>query len=239
MSYWYQAWGDKFVMNKKILLEYIHQSLEIPRPTTIGPVITVSREYGCPGIPLTDQLTEALNKESDDQSKWQKFDKEIIEQAADELSLPSDMVENVIKEKNPGLFFDLIAAFSDHYVPNDFKVKRKVAAIITSVAHRGHAVILGRAGEVLTQHIEKSLHIRLMAPKEVRLQRIKELFKYGDKEAERVMKKVQLERTYLRNYYSGDRVNAYFYDLTFNTTRLTVPVMVSSIMEIVRARGLL
>ena len=72
-------------------------------------------------------LIKELNKKHP--GKWNRVDKEAIYLASQELNISPEMVNKTIKEKNPSIFFDMFSAFSDHYVPDDVKIKKKVAAI--------------------------------------------------------------------------------------------------------------
>jgi len=95
-------------MKHQLFLQYLKQTIEAPKKKEPGPVVTISREFGCPGIPLADKLTETLGRKSKGQT-WRKIDRELIDMAADALKLSSDVVDGLIRERNPGLFHDIFS----------------------------------------------------------------------------------------------------------------------------------
>ncbi len=57
-----------------------------------GPVITISREYGCHGKRIAEKLADILtakSKASGENKQWRWISKEILEQSAKELKLSS------------------------------------------------------------------------------------------------------------------------------------------------------
>ncbi len=67
---------------------------------------------------------------------------------------------------------------------------------------------------------QDALHIRLVAPLELRIQRIAKLLNISIKEATKNVLEVDKSRTsYLRDFYSVDVNDAKFYHLAINTGR--------------------
>ena len=84
-----------------VLLTYMRkrfnfESAAVPKKKHApGPVITISREYGCPAKHLAERLAAGLNKievENYSKNRWQWISKEILDESARELNLNPSMV---------------------------------------------------------------------------------------------------------------------------------------------------
>lgn len=224
-------------MDKTVLLDYIDHSLHLPLGEKPGPVVTISREFGCPSKPVAERLVSALQES--DHEKWRMFDREAVNMAAHELNIPVEMVENTIRKGNQGILRDFMISFSREYIPEDLTIKKKYAAIVLSVAAQGHAVILGRGGEVLTRTMERSVHFRLIAPPEWRIEQIKKDYNRNADEARKMMDAIDRERVYLREFYRGEKLTDYDYDVVFNTAHINVDTIVQAMLSIIRNRNIL
>jgi cytidylate kinase len=214
-------------MKKDLLFEYIHQGIETP--TKKLPFITISRDYGCPGQQFAQALVDELNKKVDNnQPGWNKIDKEIISLAAGELNLDPELVQRLISQEDQGFFYDLMTSFSNSYVPADIQAKKKVAAIIRSLANKGHMVLLGRGGVILTRNMQQGMHIRLMAGKDWRTDKVMAMHDCSRSDASSMMQTVDRERIYLRSFFAGEEPETSHYDLILNAEKLSVNAMVNS-----------
>ncbi|MCB1172989.1 MAG: cytidylate kinase-like family protein [Leptospiraceae bacterium] len=223
-------------MNKQLLKDYIHKSFENSQSQQTGPVITISREYGCPGIPVSDGVIAELHKAG--RSVWHKIDREALNLVADELQIDPEKVDQVIREKNPGLLSEMMSSFRVHYVPSDVTIKKKYAAIVTALARQGHILILGRGAEILAQQIDTALHVRIIAPREWRIRRAMSMHSVNEADAAKLLDTIDRERLYLRHFYSGEDLTDYNYDLILNAARLPVDAMVQLIVSSLQQKGM-
>jgi len=135
------------------------------------PVITISRQFGCPGETIAEKLTEVLNQKihnSGGRETWKWISKEIIEESAKKLKMSSNLMNDLSKYKERGFFENLATFFSNEYYPSESKVQNTIAGFIHDTASEGNVVILGRASEVITHNFINSFHVRLFAPIEWR-----------------------------------------------------------------------
>jgi cytidylate kinase len=231
-------------MQKHPLLQFIESRLKenTHKEEIAGPVITISREYGCPGYILGNKLAEtfsSLNSIKGGQTEWKALNREILTQAANEIHLPPAMVDRVIHLKPHSVIEDLFSSFTDHYVPNDFAIKKTVAQIIQGLALEGNIIIVGRAGVVLTQEMTNSLHIHLQAPLKWRLKQVMEREHISEEQAKKIIQRVDQERIYIRNFFAGHAVDNTYFDAVFNTERLSTDVMRDAIITLARGKGLI
>jgi len=107
----------------------------------------------------------------------------------------------------PEIFFT-----EDKYLKTTQEILRKLAS--------QSGVFLGRGSQVIFKDRQDALHIRLVAPLELRIQRIAKLLNISIKEATKNVLEVDKSRTsYLRDFYSVDVNDAKFYHLAINTGR--------------------
>lgn len=220
-------------MPRSFILSYVEDKMmKQETERTPGPVITIARDYGCPGIPVARGVTTALSSGLDE---WKLFDKEIINQAASELRLSPEMAEHISQRAPRGFFHEFISAFSQAQNPGDASVKRAVANAIRAISLAGNAVILGRGGVVITRDIKASLHVKLYGSMDYRKERVKQMDNLKtDKEALEKITVVDRERIYLRDYFAGEELNAGVFDIQLNCSTLSEEEIVQAIVLIAR-----
>lgn len=226
-------------MAKNFLTEYIHERLkDFSHTQTIEHrgLITISRQYGCPGKPVSSILAKAL---STPEHEWKVVDKEILKQAAQELSIPDDLAEKLFKHKPSNILADLFSSFSSSKIPNDVVVKKTVARILRTTMLYGHVIVLGQGGVVLGRDIHPSLHVFLHASPNWRKKKVRVLENLdSDEKAIERIKQVDEERVFLRNFLSGENLTQDIFDLSINCEYFSEEEIVKIILEVARLRGI-
>ncbi len=227
-------------MHKNPLIQFIQDKVnETPVESKTGPVITISRDFGCPGDRLGHHIAEVLEaRNKSGKEPWKTLGKEIIYEAAQEINMSAELVEKITNKKEHSIFTDLFSAFSDHYTPNDLEVKRVVAGVIRAMALKGHVILIGRGSVALTQDIKDSINIHLYASTKWRVARTMERFSLkSEEEARKKLEQIDFERTYLRNFYAGRTIDQSYYDVTFNAETFSIEDMAESVMAVMERRG--
>ena len=203
-----------------------------------GPVITISRQFGCSGRFLADKLADALNKKRDQQSSWKVISKEILEKSAKELELDPSQVEYVFKYEKRSAIDDILSALSSKYYKSDRKIRNTIKKVIYSFGKEGHSIIIGRCGSSITKNIRRSLHIRLIAPVDWRVQVIKKRFNLTTKKAKDYVLDIDKKRQELRNNLAGTKLDDTHYDLLINVKNFTHDEIAEIILGAMEVRGL-
>lgn len=193
-----------------------------------GPVITISREFGCPSKLLSELLVKELKNRdpSRNAQKWHWVSKEILKDAAAKLGLTPKEIKYVFEYKERSVFDEILVAQSRRYYHSDKKIRKTIGEVIRALGWDGHVVIVGRAGAALTREIPKSLHIRLMAPRQWRLDKIAETKKISIEEAEKLIQQMDERRRKFMNYYlSSGQDLAHIFDLILNCSTLSLQEM--------------
>jgi cytidylate kinase len=206
-----------------------------------GPVVTIAREAGCPGKKVVQLLNEKLNARFKSEGKkeiWKWVGKEVFAEAAKELDLEPEMIEDVFKHKRN--FVDqFLSSQSNRFYKNDRIVRKTIGQVIRSMANDGHVIVLGRGGVAITHDIAKSLHIYLEAPLEWRVSIISEKEGYTVDEARKYAVEIDKQREQYREYYQGKGNDYTWYDVRFNCMTLTVEEIVSDIIKLLELKGII
>ena len=95
--------------------------------------------------------------------------------------------------------------------------------IITSAAEAGHVVIVGRGGQVLLADNRDVLHVRIVAPLELRVAYV--VLREGldaDAARERVQAKDRARMRYMKTQFHSQPEDPHFYDLVIDTAVLAL-----------------
>jgi len=165
------------------------------------PVITISRQLGSLGTTIAQLLSENF--------KCNYLDKESLEETFGEYGIPKESMERY-DEKKPG-FWDLFKTDKARYL-------HFMKGAIYEFAHKGNCVILGRGGQIVLGGLPGVLHVRVVAPMDVRIERIKKRFECDDQDAVKIMQHNDNERAgFHKFFFDCNWEDPSLYDLVVNT----------------------
>jgi len=227
-----------------ILLKYLEEryKYDIPKkePLVSGPVITISREFGCPANLCATDLAELLSKmEGKENEPWKVISKEILEQAAKELGLTPDKIEFVFKFEKRSAVDEILEALSSKYYKSERKIKNTIREVIRSMGERGRVIIVGRAGSTILRDIPNSLHVKLIAPLDYRVDGVSRRHEISHNDAKKLTLEMDKKRAQLRNDFAGRKIGDVDYDLIFNTKILKPNEIVELIAKAANDRGMI
>lgn len=195
-----------------------------------GPVITISREVGCSGLELAYALAERLNKTSYRDS-WKVISKEILQQSAQELDLDPERISKIFKQMDRTSFDEILNAFNEKRFKSDKKIKKTVIEVIRSFGEDGFCIIVGRASNVICADISHSLHLRMVAPMDYRINSIMQKNGWSRADAEKFIARVEKERFAYRHAVMGKNSgDEEFFDITFNRAEFNASMIVDQVM---------
>ena len=206
-----------------------------------GPVITISREFGCPGKKIAACLTQALSDKMvvmRKKTEWKWVSKEILYESAKELDLDPSNIQYVFNYEQKSLIDDILAAHSSKYYKSDRKIRNTIAKVIRSIANEGHSIIVGRGGVAITRDIAKSLHINLEAPIDWRVIRESEKRGISLEEAKNLTFETDKKRRQFREYFEGKNTDYTRFDITFNCMTLSIDEIINTIIRVMELRDL-
>ncbi len=197
----------------KIVEEQIHQwqmsqKTAEKQPLQKAPVITVSRQPGSRGNEIAGKLAKDLG--------YDLFDREIIQQMADDGHISSRVLET-LDEKGLNLLEDVIATVVEqrHLWPDQYM--KHLMKIIGTIGRHGKAVIVGRGATFIIPP-EENIRLRFIASMENRIKHVSEQLNVSSDEARRQIYKVEAQRrSFTRRYFYTAIDDSTHYDLIINT----------------------
>lgn len=208
-----------------------------------GPVITISREYGCPSKILAGILADKINAVNQEMvshpHKWKWIGKELIEEAARDLKVDPQNINHIFNYQERSIVDDILASTKKDGYVSDHAIKKSIGKVIRSMGVSGHLIIVGRAGVVLNRDVKKSLHIRLMAPLEWRLKRIMEEDKLSKEKALDLITTKDANRKRFLEYYLGQKFQLQIFDTIYNCQHFSLEEIADSIIFSMTQRKML
>ncbi len=207
-----------------------------PEKKELGPVITLSRQYGCYGSEIAQMICDAINKLIEEE-KWQVVSKEVLEDAAKKLKVDPNDISHIFGAEEKGFLTDLRESFRNNYT-SDSQIKRAISRVVKAYAEGGECVIVGRAGCVISKHIKKALHVRLFAPFNYRVAQIQKRFSIDEKSAQKQVADIDKKRQVFMSFFSGNKPDTELFDAIFNRATLSNQQIVAQIIELAQFRNL-
>lgn len=182
-------------------------------------LITVSRQSGSRGEEITEHIAKVLG--------LRLIDKPALEKTLLEHGLSEEKVER-FDEKKPGIR-DIFSNDRDRY----FHYLK--SAILDNVSS-GDNIVIGRGAAVVLAGLPGTLHLRITAPIEVRIERVREQQSCDEYHARRFIHHMDHERAgFYHVFFNVDWDSPDLYDLTVNTATLTTDVVVDTVRTIVES----
>jgi len=225
---------------QKYLAEQYQRSLQ--KGKMPGPVITISREYGCAAKEIAEVLANKLNEivgKKDENHKWSWINKEIFEGTAKALNVKASRVLHVFDGEKKSFIESAILSASEKYYTSDDKIKKKIIEIVRSYAEQGQFIIIGLGSVTITRDIQNSLHIKLHAPFEWRVNKmaakLAKPFDVVAKETKSIDKKREILRDSFKNKSHTDEL----FDISFNTMTMNQNEIADSIITVMKSRKMI
>jgi cytidylate kinase len=179
------------------------------------PIITISRQRGSSGTAIGQAVAERLN--------YEHVDKVNIGEALAGQGLPALEVEKY-DEKRP--------SFWESFSSQRTKFLHLIQAVIYDFARRGNTLIVGRGGQVLLKDLPGALHVRVVAPFDVRLKRIMEQEGHNEKDSERMLHRGDRDSAgYIKSVFGADWDDQTLYDVVINTKTISVETGTKMIID--------
>ena len=185
------------------------------------PCITVSRETGAGAEMVCEELIKILESLSEaDEINWTYFDRELIEKVLADHNLPKQLNKYMKEDKYRYLSEDVNVLLGLH--PSQRTILQKISESILQLARMGKVIIVGRGANIITSKLKNTFHVRLIASMEKRVEHIKSIMNFSEKEAlVHIKKEDENRKKYLKSYFHVDVDDPLLYHMTVNTDLLT------------------
>jgi cytidylate kinase len=199
-------------------------------------LITVSRQFGAGGSELARKLGERLN--------WPVLDHEVTCRCAQRLHLETSTVAR-LREHSPTLLARLSAALlvappeapgidTSHLLRIDAIAEAALESIMEA-AKSLPLILVGFGTQCIFADRADALHVRLVAPMSVRVERLRARYGWdATNAAARARRMEEDRRRYVHRYFHRDVNDPLLYDVQINTGRTTLDEATTMIEQLVR-----
>ncbi len=223
----------------KYMEERLQQKGLLPVEHRHGPVVTISREFGCGANLIANELLVLIKNQTPKPQNlwWRLVNKEIVKTAAEELEVTPDKIEYVFKAQQRKMLDEMLAALSSKYYKNDTKVRKTIMKVIKSYIEDGYVVLVGRGGVTFTREKSNAVNIYLQAPKEWRIQKVVSRYEMTPEKASEMIDQHDKERKALLEYFYGAKTDTSLFDVVYNTKTWKLGQIAESIFLLMRQKG--
>ncbi len=196
-----------------------HTAASGPNPATqTRRAVTISRQAGCGALLVADKLAHYLQQHAPPGAvKWTVFDRELMDKVLADHNLPKYLAKFLPEDRASQIEDTLADIFGVH--PPTQTVVQQTAETLLQLAELGSAILIGRAGNIVTAKLPNVLHVRLVAPLDDRIERICRDDHKTPNEARRFCLEEEQARTrYVKTYFHADINDPLLYHLVVNTS---------------------
>ena len=184
-------------------------------------IITISRQFGAGGAEVAKRVADRL--------QWRVADNEFVDRVAaragltpDEVAVREERVPNFIER----LAWALASASAELAVPTGATMDglseplmvRLTESVVAELAREGRVVLVGRGAAAILGERERTLHVQVVAPVGVRIERIAgRLGVPMDEAKKRVQESDSRRSKYHKEYYGRDWADPVNYHMVINT----------------------
>lgn len=203
-------------------LEYVQsRESEAAKKLVRGPCITISRESGAGSGIVDDILLSILNEHQiENTSKWAIFDRNLIERVLEDHNLPRRLAKLISDEKQSaitGMLSELLGL-----QPSLRTLIHKKSETILQLASMGNVIIVGGAGNLVTEKMTHCFNVRLVAPLENRINRIQNYYHFERKKTIEFVKNEDFSRKeYFWKNFHRNIDDPLIYHMILNTGKLS------------------
>lgn len=173
---------------------------------TTTPVITISRELGSGGRNMGQMVANDLG--------FAFYDRDMLDQIAAEAGSSSEHIGH-LESGQRDAFTGMLLNILDRRHVTDTQYLRSLTKVLRRLAEDGRAVIMGRGGACV---LREALKVRVIAPFDLRVQRMAVLRGISAKEAEQLVVNYDFQqRRFLRTYFGCGFDDPLLFDLIINT----------------------
>ena len=202
-------------------------------------VITISRELGSDGDRIANLLCEELG--------YCRVDKAMLTKIAQEAGVNTDAILEVeqsfrkrarlVSGEMTSLYRKQASVFEKDRAVDDVTYAQVVKETMEEFARAGNALIIGRGGQMVIRDWPNTLHVRLFASLDVRVQRLMAQENISEAEARsRIVKSDEKRRRYIRHMHNNaDWRNLKYYDLAIDTSRISPEIAAQMIIAAAQA----
>jgi len=202
------------------------------------PVITISQQYRSYGDAVAKLLCDRLGYRSVDENLMRGLaaqaglkPEKVFDWSEDKYR-PRTLGERFFANAGPLTGHPVVWAEYGAAVAREHLAAELVIRLIHAAYEKGNVVVVGRGGQVVLREKRDVLHVRLVAPLEMRIRRHQ--IRAGltvEAAREQVLERDQASAEFIKRYYGVNVADPALYDLIINTGELPLTVVADLIIR--------
>lgn len=184
------------------------------------PAITISREAGAGGISVATRLAEILEARKNKRgAPWTVFDQNLVERVLQDHDLPERIRQFMPEDVRPVVTGAVEEILGLH--PSSWTLQQHTVDTIYRLALMGNCIVIGRGGSIITAQLPHVFHVRLVAPRELRVERFCKERNLSVHDADKLVRQMDsARRRYLKSHFNADIADPLHYDVVINTGKV-------------------
>lgn len=179
----------------------------------ILPYVAISRETGANGGALAQRLASLL--------QWKALDRELLDYMAERYNLSRLSLE-FVDETVASWFHEMFGKWLDQRLVSQAEYVHRLGRMVLLAAQSESTVFVGRGVQFMLPR-ESGLAVRIIAPKEKRVQHIMELLSCDRPAAEKYIDETDRGREqFVERYFHRDNADPHLYALVMNLEFMTL-----------------
>jgi cytidylate kinase len=197
--------------------------------------LTISRQTGTRGRNIANMIRDALNSRCPKkETQWAVFDEDLPKKILKDHDLPVDMAKFMPDDAVGEIESSINEILGRH--PSQWTLFEHTIETVVDLSRKGHAIIVGRAGNKITKGMSNVLNVRFIGNIDSRARRISSRRDITHKDAVNFIHKEDAARkNYMKQHFEADIEDANSYDLVINTDCLSdesiVEILIAAIKE--------
>jgi len=184
----------------------------------LAPVITVSRQRGSSGTILAEKLAERFG--------YTLLHRDVIDRIVESSGYKRRIVESLDEHSKSQVQLWFESMLQGAYVDASDYVK-ELLEVIYSISQLGGVVVVGRGANFILGP-ERGFHIRVVAPREVRIRALIEREQMSERDALHEVERTDHERAdFMRKVYGRSIDDPLAYDLVINNISISMDSVTS------------
>jgi hypothetical protein len=197
------------------------------RKEPVLPSVTLSREYGCEGYPLAQQLKLLLEEASG--RPWTIWDKALVDKVASDERLSRELLGHLGDESHAQ---DVLRTHFGYLTHDD--AYAQLVKHIVPIAAAGCAIIVGRGGAIACQDLKNCFHFRLVGSFAFRAATLARRLELPLAEAEGLVRsQSKLREKFISQCLHEDITATRWYHAVFNNERQSVDTIAQACLRLV------
>lgn len=189
------------------------EAAEVKVPLRLQPVITISRQRGSGGVIIAKKLAERFN--------YTLLHRDTIERICESTGYQRRIIESLDEHGKSQAAIWVESMLAGKYIDSTDYVKR-LLEVIYSISRLGGVVVVGRGANFIIGH-EQGFHIRVVAPREVRIHNMMHFEGLSERDATKEIDASDHDRTeFIRRTFGKAIDDPLYYDLVINHLTISI-----------------